>query len=182
MARGATIYRATLDLSLVDRNRYEAASTTIARHPSETVERMLVRLLAYALRHDRGLAFGRGVSTADEPDLWRHADDGRLLEWIEVGQPDAKRLVRACRRAERLTLFAFGDGADRYRRATLDTIDPPANLSALRLDAGFLRDLEAASERQLRWGVTLSGGALFVDADGRIFETTPEIWLGDPLA
>jgi uncharacterized protein YaeQ len=98
MARNATIYRAQLELSHVDRNVYADLQLTIARHPSETLERTLMRLLAFGLRYDEGLEFGRGVSATDEPDLWRREGDGRVIEWIEVGQPEARRLVVASRR------------------------------------------------------------------------------------
>lgn len=182
MARGATIYKAQLDLSLVDRNVYAERTLTIARHPSETHERTLVRVLAYALRYDRDLEFGRGVSATDEPDLWSREGDGRAREWIEVGQPDGKRLVKAARRSERAILFAFGEGVERWRVAQLVALDAPANLSVARIDDAFLADLGAATDRQLRWSVTLSEGIVFLSSGDAAFETTPEVWLGEPLA
>ena len=80
MARSATIYRVQLELSHVDRDVYAELQLTLARHPSETMERTITRLLAYGLRYDEGLEFGRGVSATDEPDLWRREGDGRVLE------------------------------------------------------------------------------------------------------
>jgi len=181
MARGATIYRVQLELSLIDRNVYGERTMSVARHPSETLERTLVRILAFALRFDEALEFGRGVSATDEPDLWSREGDGRVREWIEVGQPDGKRLVKAARQSERVTLFAFGDGVERWKAAQLDGIDAPTNLSVARLDDAFIEDLAAESERQLRWSVTLSEGIVFVNAGDQSFETTPVVWLGDPL-
>ena len=181
MARGATIYRTQLELSLVDRDVYAERTLSVARHPSETLERTLVRVLAFALRFDASLEFGRGVSATDEPDLWSREGDGRVREWIEVGQPDGKRLVKAARQSGRATLFAFGGGVERWKAAQLDRIDAPDNLSAARLDDGFLRELTAVSDRQLRWSVTLSEGTIFLVSGDHSFETTPEIWLGDPL-
>ncbi|MBJ21925.1 MAG: YaeQ family protein [bacterium] len=181
MARGSIIYRTQLELSLVDRDVYAERTMSVARHPSETLERTLLRVIAFALRFEEGLEFGRGVSATDEPDLWSRQGDGRVREWIEVGQPDGKRLVKASRQSERVTLFAFGDGVTRWKTAQLDSIDAPANLSAARIDDGFLRDLAAQSDRQLRWSITLSEGILFLSTGARSFETTPEIWLGDPL-
>jgi len=181
MARGATIYRAQLELSLVDRNLYGERTMSVARHPSETLERTLLRVLAFALRFDEDLEFGRGVSATDEPDLWSREGDGRVREWIEVGQPDGKRLVKASRQSQRVTLFAFGEGVERWRAAQLDSIPPPANLSVARVDDGFLRELAAVSDRQLRWSLTLSEGIVFLTAGEDSFETTPEVWFGDPL-
>ncbi len=181
MARKAAIHRAVVELSHVDRGVYENLSLTLARHPSETGERMLVRLLAFALRYEDGLAFGRGVSTRDEPDAWSRDPDGRVRQWIEVGQPDAQRLVKASRRAERVSLLVFGAGSDRWRQAQLARLDAPANLHVARVDDGFVAELAATAGRELRWSLTVSGGALFLAADGRPLETTPERWLGDAL-
>lgn len=180
MARGATIYRARIEVSHVDRDVYAEQQLTIARHPSETLERMVMRLLAYGLRYDETLEFGRGVSATDEPDLWRRAGDGRVLEWIEVGQPDAKRLVKAARKSESCRLFVFGDGADRWRAAQLAGERLPSNLSVTRIDDAFVRPVAAAVDRQLAWSMTVADGTLFLSTGDHAFETSPEVWLGDP--
>ena len=182
MARGATIYRVHLELANVDRGLYAERSLSIAQHPSETLERTLVRLLAYGLRHADGLEFGRGISATDEPDLWTRSGDGRTIEWIEVGQPEMKRMVKAARHAERATLIAFGDGCWRWKKAELEPLaDPPKNLSVLFVEDRFVKDLAASAERQLRWSLTISEAILFLSTGPRSFETKPEIWLGDPL-
>lgn len=182
MARGATIYRVHLELSNIDRGIYADRSLSIAQHPSETLARTLVRLLAYGLRYAEGLEFGRGVSATDEPDLWTRSGDGRAIEWIEVGQPEMKRLVKAARHAERATLVAFGEGSWRWRKAELDPlVDPPENLSVVHIDDGFVTALAESAERQLRWSLTVSEGILFLSTGKQSFETTPEIWLGDPM-
>ena len=100
MALKATICRADLKIADMDRNYYAGHALTVARHPSETDERMMVRLLAVALNAHEQLAFGRGLSDADEPDLWQKDLTGAIAHWIEVGQPEDKRLLRACRRAQ----------------------------------------------------------------------------------
>lgn len=183
MARGATLYRVHLELSNVDRGVYAERSLSLAQHPSETLARALVRLLAFGLRYAEGLEFGRGVSATDEPDLWTRSGDGRAIEWIEVGQPEMKRMVKAARHAERATLFAFGEGCWRWRKSELEPlVDPPANLAVAHLDDAFIRALAEKTERQIRWSLTLSEGILFLSTPDASYETTPEIWLGDPLA
>lgn len=182
MARGATLYRVHLELANVDRGVYAERSLSVAQHPSETLERTLVRLLAYGLRYAEDLQFGRGVSATDEPDLWRRAGDGRVLEWIEVGQPEMKRLVKAARHADRAILFAFGPGCWRWRKAELEPlVDPPANLAVAGLDERFVEAIAAEADRQLRWSMTLSEGVLFLSTGKGSHETVPEPWLGDPL-
>ena len=181
MARNATIYRVQLELSHVDRDVYAELQLTVARHPSETMERMVARLLAFGLRYDEGLEFGRGVSATDEPDLWRREGDGRVIEWIEVGQPDAKRLVKAARQSGRCQLFVFGDGARRWRIAQLDEMKVPDNLGVAYLEDPFIDSLAAAADRQIRWSMTVAEGTIFLTAGDASFETTPEVWVGDPL-
>lgn len=181
MARNATIYRAQLELSHVDRDVYCEQQLTIARHPSETLERMLMRVLAFGLRYEEGLEFGRGVSATDEPDLWRREGDGRIIEWIEVGQPEARRLIKASRQSQHCQLFVFGEGATRWREAQLGDAKIPPNLGVARIDDGFIDAIAAGTDRQLRWSMTVAEGTIFLTADGACFETAPEVWLGDPL-
>ena len=108
MAQPSTTYKFELNLTDLDRNVYQSVKQTIARHPSETEERMAVRLLAYALWYNEQLSFGRGLSDVDEPALWEKSLDDRVLHWIEVGQPDADRLTWCSRRTERTSLLAYG--------------------------------------------------------------------------
>lgn len=109
MALQATPYKVELNLTDLDRGVYENLRFTVARHPSETEERLGVRLIAYALWYSEQLAFGRGLSDVDEPALWEKSLDGRVLHWIEVGQPDAERVTWCSRRAERVSLLAYGN-------------------------------------------------------------------------
>jgi uncharacterized protein YaeQ len=181
MARNATLYRTRLQLSHVDRDVYADRQLTLARHPSETLERTLMRLLAFGLRYEEDLEFGRGVSATDEPDLWCREGDGRVRTWIEVGQPDAKRLIKAARQSGRCDLFVFGAGAERWREAQLGSMKVPDNLGVARIDDAFIDALAGTTDRQLSWTMTVAEGTIFVSADDASFETTPEIWLGDPL-
>ena len=107
MAVKATIFKAELQVSDMDRNHYAAYSLTLAQHPSETEERLMIRLLAFALNADEALAFGRGISTDDEPDLWLKDLTGQVDLWIEVGQPEEQRIRKACGRAGRVRVYNF---------------------------------------------------------------------------
>jgi len=181
MARNASIYRVQLELSHVDRDVYAELQLTLARHPSETMERTVMRLFSFGLRYDEGLEFGRGVSATDEPDLWRRSGDGRVIEWIEVGQPEARRLIKASRQSERCQLFVFGEGAERWRQAQLEDTKLPDNLSVARIDDAFIEALAESTDRQIRWSMTISEATIFLTTRDATFETSPEIWLGDPL-
>ncbi len=106
MALNSTTYRIELSISDMDRGYYATHTLTLARHPSETDERLMVRLLVFALRADERLLFGKGLSSDDEPDLWRKDLTGDILEWIELGQPDEQRIRKACGRARQVVVVS----------------------------------------------------------------------------
>lgn len=108
MALKATIYKAKLNVADMDRQVYGDFSLTIARHPSETDERMMLRIIAFALNASDELAFGRGISTDDEPALWQKSLAGEIQLWIDLGTPDPALLRKACGRAQQVTLYAYG--------------------------------------------------------------------------
>jgi len=112
MALTATIFKAELQIADMDRGHYASHSLTVARHPSETDERMMVRLLAFALHADERLAFTKGLSSEDEePDLWQKSLTGEVELWVEVGLPDERHLRKACRRSGAVVVYAYGGRA-----------------------------------------------------------------------
>src|SRR5258705_2764408 len=117
MAQNATVFKVALDVADIDRAYYHAHALTIARHPSETDERMMVRLLAFARHAHEALAFGRGLGTDDEPDLWRKDLTGAIDLWIDVGQPDEKRIRRAGGRAEAEFVYSDRGGGGKHSGA-----------------------------------------------------------------
>jgi uncharacterized protein YaeQ len=136
MAPKATIYKAELQVSDMDRQYYATHALTLALHPSETVERLMVRLLAFALHADERLEFGRGLSTDDEPDLWRKSLTGEIEQWIELGHPDEQHIRKACGRARQVVVISYNGrssdvwwdkiGAGLVRSKNLTVIDIPA--------------------------------------------------------
>ena len=109
MALKSKIFKAALNVADMDRHVYGDFQLTIARHPSETDERMMLRVLAFALNAGEQLEFGRGISTNDEPDLWEKTLDGDIALWIELGTPDTSRLRKACGRAREVKLYCYGE-------------------------------------------------------------------------
>ena len=107
MALKSTIYKAQLQISDLDRQVYGEHNLTLALHPSETEERLMVRLLAFAMNADERLSFGRGLSTDDEPDLWQRDDTGEIALWIETGQPEEADIRRACGRARQVLIYTY---------------------------------------------------------------------------
>lgn len=112
MALKPTIYKFVINLSDMDRNLYETLNLTVAQHPSESVERMMARVLAYCLNATPELTFTKGVSATDEPDIWEHDLSGSILKWIEIGEPSSTRLKKASRLAERVTVYSINTKSD----------------------------------------------------------------------
>lgn len=113
MALSSTIYKVELQVSDLNRNYFNAHSLTVAQHPSETLERMLVRLLVFAINASEQLAFTKGLSTAEVPDLWEKDSTGRITHWIELGQPSMKRLNQACNRCPRVSVYTYAENRAR---------------------------------------------------------------------
>lgn len=167
MALKATVFRAELQVSDLNRHHYAGYTLTLARHPSETDERMMLRLLAFALHADEGLAFTRGLSSTDEPDLWQHADDGRVRLWVELGQPDVRRLRQACGRAEQVVvLTAGGRASELWWRQVADEAARLRNLAVVCVPEAAVRELAGRVERSMHWTCTVDGATAWLD-DGR---------------
>ncbi|MBK5273955.1 MAG: YaeQ family protein [Desulfuromonadales bacterium] len=171
MALPSTIYRANLQLSDIDRGVYETLQASVARHPSETAERLVARLLAQALFQEEGLQFTKGISASDEPDLWSKGPDGRVLLWVEVGLPDAERLVKAARHAERVALLACGSTLATWERLQLPKLAGVANLTVTTVDQSFVNRLVALLERSITWEITITEGTLYLQIAGESLVT-----------
>ncbi|WP_460121251.1 YaeQ family protein [Pseudomonas sp. S2_C03] len=164
MAQPSTTYKFELNLTDLDRNIYESVKQTIARHPSETEERMAVRLLAYALWYNEQLSFGRGLSDVDEPALWEKSLDDRVLHWIEVGQPDVDRLTWCSRRTERTSLLAYGS-LRVWEGKVIPAIKNLKNVHIAAVPQDVLETLAQDMPRVIKWDVMISDGTVFVTDD-----------------
>ncbi len=163
MASNATIFKAALQIADVDRNYYQDHALTLARHPSETDERMMVRLLAFALNAHEALSFGRGLSTEDEPDLWKKDLTGAIELWIEVGQRDEKIIRQACGHAKQVFIYTYGGrAADQWweqNRVRLERLD---NLAVMNLPLDGSRGLAKLAQRNMRLQCTIQEGQILM--------------------
>jgi uncharacterized protein YaeQ len=167
MALKATIFRAELQIADMDRGYYRDHALTLARHPSETDERMMVRLLAFALNADENLAFGKGLSTEDEPALWLRDLTGAIKLWIEVGLPDEKSVRKACGRADRVCIYSYGGhAASLWWNQTSGQVARFANLEVLELPSAATRAMAAMAQRNMRLQCSIQDGqALLTDGE-----------------
>lgn len=178
MALKATVFKAELGVADLDRNVYANHSLTLARHPSETDERMMVRLFAFALHAAEGLSFGKGLSSEDEPALWQFNLDGTLALWIEVGQPDERDLRRALGRSEKVAVYAYGRTAPVWWKQQQGKLARLDNLSVALLDAGQGEALAALAERTMRLDCTIQEGRALISDGQRSVEIEPHYVLG----
>jgi uncharacterized protein YaeQ len=163
MALKATIFKARLGIADMDRSYYGDHSVTVARHPSETDERMLVRLTAFALRADETLAFGRGLSADDEPDLWRRDLTGAIELWIDVGLPDEKRIRKACGRATDVFVYSFGGrGADLWWTQNGAALARLRNLTVIELRYAPSPALADLASRSMDLQFTIQDGHVWI--------------------
>lgn len=174
MALPVTIYKATIQLSDLDRGIYETLQATAARHPSETEERLVGRLLAYALLYEEGLVFTKGICEGDEPDLWSKAPDDRIRSWIEVGLPDPERLLKARRHADQVALVAFGSKLPGWERQHLDKLINSSNITVIILEQEFINQLVSRLKRSVTWSITITEGNLYLQDGNETLETTPK--------
>jgi len=165
MATKATIFKVDLQIADMDRNYYQTHALTIARHPSETDERMMVRVLAFARHAHESLAFSKGLSTEDEPDLWQKDLTGDIELWIDLGQPEEKRIRRACGRARQVIIYTYsGNSADIWWNKIRGTLDRLKNLTVINLPADTVQALAKLAQRGMQLQCTIQDG---------------QIWLGD---
>lgn len=164
MALKSTVFKFTLNVSDMDRGYYAEHALTVARHPSENDERMMVRVLAFALHASEALRFGRGLSTDDEADLHALNDDGSIALWIDVGLPDERLLKKAAARARQVRVLAYGRTATRWWEKARETLEKLDNLQVFRLAEEDSRALAGLANR---------GGSLqFIRQEGHV-------WFGD---
>ncbi|NLF54623.1 MAG: YaeQ family protein [Thauera phenolivorans] len=162
MALKATIYKASIQVADMDRSHYGDYSLTIARHPSETDERMMVRLLAFALYADPALASAKGLCVDDEPDLWQRDLTGAIERWIDVGQPDEKWVRKACGRADEVVVLSYGRAAGVWWSGVRDKLARQNNLVVLNIAPEAAPELARLTGRNMRLQFTIQDGHVFV--------------------
>ncbi len=176
MALKSTIYKVELSVSDMDRHYYETHKLTVAKHPSETDERLMVRLLAFALNAGEALEMTKGISTDDEPDIWQKSLSGELELWVALGLPSEKVIRQSCAKAGQVIVYAYGGrtagiwwdkiGNGTGRFGNLRVIDLPEQATG---------ELAELASRSMRLQVNIQDGEVMVSADDRMVYITPVI-------
>lgn len=175
MAANATIYKASLNIADMDRHYYAEHSFTLAKHPSENDMRLMVRLTAFILNADEDLLFSKGIAQDDEPDLWRKALDGEIKLWIDLGQPDEKRIRKACGRSEQVIIYTYQEGsALAWWKQAEKTLKRFKNLRIINLKING--DIEALAQRTMTLHCNISDAELTLLDDKNSVQITEEVW------
>ena len=178
MAIKATIFKANVQLSDIDRGQYADYPVVIARHPSETDERMLIRLLAFALNvpadSDHGpLEFAKDMWDPDEPSLWQKDYTGEILHWIEVGQPDEKRLLRMSARVPRVSVYSFSASTPVWWKNIETKLSRAVNLTVWQIPSEQSQALAGLAQRTMELQVTVQDGGIWVGDGTHSVEVAP---------
>jgi uncharacterized protein YaeQ len=175
MAAKATIYKALLNIADMDRHYYAEHNLTLAQHPSENNLRLMVRLVAFVLNANENLMFCKGISQDDEPDLWQKSLSGDIELWIDLGQPDEKRIKKACGRSENVIIYAFQDGmATAWFKQIENSLKRFNNLKVIYLKMDS--NIESLTKRSMDLQCNFSDNELsFIDDENSVL-ITQEIW------
>ena len=185
LAIKSTIFKANLQVADIDHGYYADHQLTLARHPSETDERMMVRLVALArnahalqtvLGGDGTLAFGAGLSNPDDPDVWLRDFTGRTRLWIEVGQPEDKPLTRACSKADDVQVYCFHHAAEVWWKGIETKLSRLQNLSVFRVPTAASQALAALAQRSMQLQATIQEGTLMLGDGATTVDIEPLRW------
>ena len=183
MALKATIFKAQLQLADMDRNVYADPSMTIARHPSEADERMMIRVLALALNwptdtSEGTLELAKDMWEPDEPALWHKNFSDEILHWVEVGQPDDKRIMKACGRARQVSVYAFQSSTNVWWSNIATKLTRPQNLTVWQIPTEQSQALATLAKRTMQLQLTVQDGTVWVNDGEQTIEITPVKLMG----
>ena len=182
MAIKATVFKANLQIADMERHYYQDHALTLARHPSETDERMMVRLLTFALHAHEYLEFGQGMTTDDDADLWQKDLTGAIELWIDVGLPDEKLVRKACGRASQVVVYCYGGRtAEMWYEQNRSQFERQKNLTVINLLQEGTRAMARLAQRNMQLQCTIQDGQVWL-SDGNDSVMVERVTLKEPAA
>ncbi|MDS9949107.1 MAG: YaeQ family protein, partial [Planktomarina sp.] len=177
MAQKATIYKVELSVSDMDRNYYETHNLTVAKHPSETNERLMVRILSFALNAHEKLEFSKGISSDDEPDIWQKSLSGELDLWVTLGLPSEKIVRQSCGKSNKVIIYCYGGRtAEMWWEKIQNSTTRFENLQVINFLEKDTSELEKQASRSMRLQINIQDGDVMVGVEDRIVYVTPIKW------
>ncbi|MEG3768165.1 YaeQ family protein [Alteromonas sp. 14N.309.X.WAT.G.H12] len=167
MALKATIFKVDLSITDMDRNYYHDHNLTIARHPSENDERMMLRIIAFIANAHERLQFTKGLSCDEVPDLWQKSYSDDIELWIELGQPSEQRIKKGCNQSQQMMIYAYADNSfDVWWKKEANTLKVRKNLSVFTLPGALAAELAAGVRRSMQIQVTVQDGHMWLNMEG----------------
>ena len=176
MALKATVHKVELQVSDMDRHYYASHNLTLAQHPSETEQRLMVRLLAFALFADERMEFGRGLSDEEDPDVWRRDYTGDIEQWIDLGQPDESRIKKACGRAQQVIVVNYsGNASDIWWNKLAPGLTRLKNLTVIDIEPASVDAISTLLQRSMRLTAMIQDGEVQLMSDTANIALTPRV-------
>ncbi len=175
MALKATIYKVTVHLSDMDRNYYQTIPLTIARHPSETEQRLMVRILAFLLNAEENLQFTKGLSTDEEPEIWQKSYSDEIEHWIELGQIDEKRIKKGCSQGKKMSLYCYGTTVPIWWSKVKNKISHYKNLEVFAIDPQSSDQMSGLLARTMELQCSIDSGQVWLGNDQETVHIVPEL-------
>ena len=162
MAIKPTIYKLQIAISDFNRDHYESVNLTVALHPSETVERMMVRIVAYCLNAQDNIAFTKGLSNVEEPDIWVKTLDDLISLWVEVGEPAPERIKKSSRLSPKVKVYSFNSKSDTWWKQSKDKVNQFKNVQFHQFDWQQIKTLATFAKRTMDWSLSISGDSVYI--------------------
>jgi len=167
MAMKPTIYKLHIAISDLNRDHYDSVSLTVALHPSETMERMMARIVAYCLNAQENITFTKGLSTVEEPDIWVKTLDDQVSLWVDVGEPAPDRIKKSSRLAPEVKVYSFNSKADAWWKKSKSKVHSFKNVQFYQLDWQQIETLATFAKRTMDWSLTISGDTVYIAAENQ---------------
>lgn len=170
MALKPTIYKLRIAISDMNRDYYDSVNLTVAQHPSENLERMMARIVAYCLNAQEYITFTKGLSQIDEPDIWVKTLDDLITLWIDMGEPAPDRVKKSSRLAPEVKVYSFNSKSDTWWEQSKDKIQQFKNVQFYQLDWPQVQTLATFAERNMDWSLSISGDTVYIAAEDQTCE------------
>lgn len=162
-----TIYKLRIAISDFNRDYYDSVNLTVALHPSETVERMMVRIVAYCLNAQDNITFTKGLSKIEEPDIWVKTLDDLITLWVEVGEPAPERIKKSSRLAPEVKIYSFNSKSNTWWEQSKNKVNPFKNVQFYQFDWQQIKTLATFAKRTMDWSLSISGDTVYITAENQ---------------
>lgn len=167
MAMKPTIYKLHIAISDFNRDFYDSVQLTVAQHPSETLERMMARIVAYCLNAQDNMTFTKGLSMPEEPDIWAKTLDDQTILWLDVGEPAPERIKKASRIARDVKVYSFNSKSNTWWQQSKSKLQQFSNVQVYQFDWQQVQTLATYAERNMNWSLSISGDTVYIAAENQ---------------